>query len=642
MATVKSIVADGAISANDCLVFGSDYLNDPATENSGRHAAPSSTLNSDDFFGVCPEAVADTDEYDYAVVEGDVTVNCIGAVNKGDEMVISGTAGNVTSASLVTTGEARNVVGISQTTSATTTTKQIVMNIQKYTTQVPKISTVETVTGTTSSAIDGVTIVNISSDSTITLGDGTFNGETKMFYRQDTNVNIATIRVTNHVLGSNEDFASVAQDCSNSALVFVWLDALSAWKTTLNTWGDASTSTGHSSFVIMDKDRSIDNTGQNLLWQTTNGRLGILENPDATLHVEGSLVLKSQNDATVTITPDNDDPSIYFLDHTGNQTFNLIDVSAGGSQGYYYKIVHAGTGGTKTITTQNTENIYIGTTALASDQFLLYNPGDWVEIICEGSTYRITGWGRASEDYAIDVRSPESGIDPMRLQDSSGSDILKVVETGDVTTSNNIIIEATATDPATSGEIRNSSDTKMLETFTNATAGIIPKVIYIQNDTVTVSNSSTETTVLGSAAYGSLTLPANFFSAGKTLIWEMHGTTEHNSGNVRIEFMFGSTEIGEFFFTPAAQTAPRPFYIHAKTLCTSAGASGNLRTLGHLFWGDHSSDGDMEHMPLNDTGGLPNVTADTTSSETLDVTINYSIANAGNIFNNYMLYLYEV
>lgn len=158
--------------------------------------------------------------------------------------------------------------------------------------------------------------------------------------------------------------------------------------------------------------------------------------------------------------------------------------------------------------------------------------------------------------------------------------------------------------------------------FLGGKKGYPESVLFVQTNTVTVANTTSETALSGTGV-GSLVLPANFFIIGRTI--RLRGFGYHSStGNPTITFKvkFGSTVVGTV--TGASGNGTNDgFEFDGVITCRTTGASGTVQPQGKYQ--------ELHSLGLIEGGGATStVTIDTTVSQTLSLTIQWGTANAGN------------
>jgi hypothetical protein len=164
--------------------------------------------------------------------------------------------------------------------------------------------------------------------------------------------------------------------------------------------------------------------------------------------------------------------------------------------------------------------------------------------------------------------------------------------------------------------------------------------IFTSTASVTVTNTVTTTTLLG-AGVGSLTLPANFWTVGKTVRVNVDGyysTDGTAPGSINFLLKNGSVTISStsaFNMTTysAFNFSNEPFNASFNVTCRSVGASGTLVTTGGVYMADTSNLGafgvglrlSLKILSLSET------TIDTTSSAALDFQVHWDTADTSNI-----------
>lgn len=163
---------------------------------------------------------------------------------------------------------------------------------------------------------------------------------------------------------------------------------------------------------------------------------------------------------------------------------------------------------------------------------------------------------------------------------------------------------------------------KFYLTPTSTAIAAIPGVLFTQTNTVTVANTVTETALTGTGV-GSLTLPANFFVAGKTLrlrMWGYHSSTANPTITAKIKL--GSTVIGTMTGS-SGNGSNDTFIVWGDITCRTTGAAGTVFTQG-------------EYNEIHSSGlkiGTKNTatnTIDTTASQAVSITIQWGTADVGN------------
>lgn len=154
--------------------------------------------------------------------------------------------------------------------------------------------------------------------------------------------------------------------------------------------------------------------------------------------------------------------------------------------------------------------------------------------------------------------------------------------------------------------------------------------LFTQTADKSVTNTVTETSIVGTGV-GGLTLPANFFVAGKTIRIQISGvysTVAVTGDTITIKIKYGSTVIGSVATTSLLAGASNLFFWgEALITCRSTGASGSVQISGGITY-NISTVGGLAEDAINN--GAATTTLDTTASGLLDVTVTHSAANASN------------
>lgn len=151
--------------------------------------------------------------------------------------------------------------------------------------------------------------------------------------------------------------------------------------------------------------------------------------------------------------------------------------------------------------------------------------------------------------------------------------------------------------------------------------------VFRQTATVTVGNTTTETTIVG-AGQGSATLAANQLVAGSTVRVRALGYGQYGGGGtLRMRMKIGSnTVIDTAAITPGAWGASMPVELTlAYTVRTTGGAGTGIGQITMLF--ANGASGAMYCQPYAMTATS---TVDTTASNLVDVTLQWGTAAATN------------
>lgn len=176
----------------------------------------------------------------------------------------------------------------------------------------------------------------------------------------------------------------------------------------------------------------------------------------------------------------------------------------------------------------------------------------------------------------------------------------------------------------TSGQLYVSGGNAALGTWTTPT---YTTALFTQSASVTVANTSAQTTILG-AGTGSLTIPANFMVAGRALriiAWGQLSTTLTPTLTVNVKF--GSTTPGNSgAVTTAASVSNAVWKMDMLFTCYTTGSSGTAFLQGM-----------MSYVPTNGAaplclnfGNTATTTINTTISNVLNLLITWGTASTSN------------
>lgn len=178
------------------------------------------------------------------------------------------------------------------------------------------------------------------------------------------------------------------------------------------------------------------------------------------------------------------------------------------------------------------------------------------------------------------------------------------------------------------GDIWNDSTQKVLSINLHGATTIVQNIetcIFTQTANTNVNNTTTETTLLGTGI-GTKTLPADFFTAGKTIRLTLRGFFSRTSGNITIRFKLGTTTICATATASSGAGSTDGFQVIVDCTCRTTGAGGTFFGQG---WYQNLNNGNVIEMVTSAT-----VAVDTTASQIINTTIQFSTANAGNTFTS--------
>lgn len=186
----------------------------------------------------------------------------------------------------------------------------------------------------------------------------------------------------------------------------------------------------------------------------------------------------------------------------------------------------------------------------------------------------------------------------------------------------------------TTMSIRSNSVTRIIWTrksgswYVRALGPIEDANMFVQTADVTIANTTTETTLLGSGA-GTKIVPADYLTAGRNIKGVIKGrfsTIGSGQGNIQVRVKLGATTVLDTTaLTTSAGVTEDYFEVHFDITCRSTGASGSVFGQGIVRYSDGST-GDVRRQMVNTAA----TTIDTTVAHTIDVTWQWSAADAGN------------
>lgn len=173
------------------------------------------------------------------------------------------------------------------------------------------------------------------------------------------------------------------------------------------------------------------------------------------------------------------------------------------------------------------------------------------------------------------------------------------------------------------GDMWADSTQKAMIQFADGIKQVMSNVLFTQTASQTVTNTVTETTIIGTGV-GTLTLPANFFVAGKTIRMRIGGiytTPLAAVPSLLIKVKYGTTIIATVTTTSLLSGATNlEFDGEILITCRTTGATGTVMTHGDIEYATGVA-GTISVDPLNNAGAT--TTIDTTASSALNVTIQW-------------------
>jgi hypothetical protein len=170
---------------------------------------------------------------------------------------------------------------------------------------------------------------------------------------------------------------------------------------------------------------------------------------------------------------------------------------------------------------------------------------------------------------------------------------------------------------ATSGIIVSDSNGTLTKSADLTALGI-----YAQTNDVTVVNTATPTTIIGTTV-GSSTLPANFFGVGKTIIIFVSGTYSQASGSntCTLNFSIGGVAIGSIALQHGNSLATTYFEARIVATCRTVGVSGTVQYQGCGLL-NLAGNPDFYYITSATSGSI-----NTTTTNAINVTATWSAAN---------------
>lgn len=171
--------------------------------------------------------------------------------------------------------------------------------------------------------------------------------------------------------------------------------------------------------------------------------------------------------------------------------------------------------------------------------------------------------------------------------------------------------------------------TKALVAYIQSIKQAISTAFYSQMTSVTVANTTTETTLLDVAnGKGTATLPANFFADGKSLRLRASGVlSATGTPTLELRVKIGTTTFGITGSQALGGTISNTFWeLDILLTCRSASASGSLQAQGKFLYDNAEKTGKIHGMGnASPQGGF-----NTTAAQTINILATWGTADAGN------------
>jgi hypothetical protein len=283
--------------------------------------------------------------------------------------------------------------------------------------------------------------------------------------------------------------------------------------------------------------------------------------------------------------------------------------------------------------------------------------GQWVEVVYDGTNAQMWsptnnvkaiaegGTGATAKQAAFDALSPVTTRGDMIVRDASNNIRLAKGSQYQVLTggASDLTWAALALDQATAtsgilgsakggtgnGFTKFTGPTTAEKTFTLPDMSLpLSGVVFTQTTDVTVANTVSETTVLGTGI-GSLTLPAGALTAGKTLRGTLRGYVNATADpTLSVKVYLGAVAV---YTGPTLSIYPdtdSAFTMMFDVTCRTVGSSGTVQSQANTLY-IVDEEGTKFSVPL-DVSQTSTVTIDTTSANVINVKTAWGTADVGN------------
>jgi hypothetical protein len=150
--------------------------------------------------------------------------------------------------------------------------------------------------------------------------------------------------------------------------------------------------------------------------------------------------------------------------------------------------------------------------------------------------------------------------------------------------------------------------------------------IFSSTASATIANTTQERTLAGPGV-GSLLLPANMLEVGTTLRILIRGVYSTSSaGDLTIRVKLGSVVLSTGVGTTSKSETNRAFSVEALVVCRTVGQAGSVMAAGSVQWQVTKV---VTGLPEFIPAAAP-VVVDTTVAAPVDVTLQWTVAAAGN------------
>jgi hypothetical protein len=178
---------------------------------------------------------------------------------------------------------------------------------------------------------------------------------------------------------------------------------------------------------------------------------------------------------------------------------------------------------------------------------------------------------------------------------------------------------------ANNGELWHDTTQKCLQTFVAGIQQSLSGVLFTNSARSTVTGATTDTTVMP-AGVGTLTLPANFFVAGKAVRITVKGHLKADSTHtLTVSALYGATGLAQIAHVQGSNvTSYTAFEYECTVVCLTTGASGTVAVNSRIL-----TPATIAAFTVA-SDGSSTVTINTTTSNALDLQVKWSTAGANN------------
>lgn len=276
---------------------------------------------------------------------------------------------------------------------------------------------------------------------------------------------------------------------------------------------------------------------------------------------------------------------------------------------YHFKAANPFNG---SVTLTNNIGVYIPALSLGTNRYGYYS-----DIAANANYWSIYSNGDAQSAHKGLFKIGDM-VAPTALMHTTGSTTARAsmrIESGTAPTSPN------------SGDLWHDSTRQCFQVYCGGATLGIQKVLFVATAAATIGGTGAETTLAGTGI-GSLTLPANFLTVGKTLklrAWGVYGTKAPAVGTFDIRFKYGSTTLITLSPTLTGSLTNQMWEAEFELTCRTTGATGTVFPQGEVeLFTSTTASGLIVAGPTGTT------TINTTASSKIDITADWGTSNASN------------